>query len=231
MARGGVDDDQRVPRLERDHGAGRVGRGVAEGARRIHQHRPRLDVDRALADPLVGLARLAPPKPDRGLQLVLIVEAERELVPERAEVEAIDEGVDPVEELALQGPALEGLVRGAGLRGVQAERLVEGARVGRTRHLGAPALPIPVLELTAGALDLRRQGLVLLAHRDPVELEHPEADAAAKLGGDLEVDRHRQRPTRARPISSMAAAASRPGTVWLLTTIEKASRSPAGVVA
>src|SRR6266704_2273571 len=169
---------------------------------------------------LVGLARLAPPKADRGLQLVPVVEAERELVTEGAQVEGVDEGVDPVERLALQGPAQEGLVRGAGLRGVQAERLVERARVGRPRHLGAPAFPVAAVELTAGALDLGRQSVVLLAHGHAIELERPEADAGPELGGDLEVDRHDQRPTSARPISSIAATASRPGTVWLLTTIE-----------
>src|SRR5258706_6386881 len=190
IGRGGVHDDQRVRRLERDHGAGRVGRGVAEGTGRIDEHRPRFDVHGTLPDPFVRLARAPPAQHDRGLELVPVVEPERELGPQRAEVERVHQGIDPVEGLPLQGAPQEGFAGGPGLRGVEPEGLVERAGVRGARHLGALAVTVAALQLPARTDDLGLQRVVLLAEREAEDLEYSQAYAAGQLGRDPKVGQH-----------------------------------------
>ena len=173
---------------QRDRGAQGVGRGVAEGTRRVHEHGTGLDVHRPLADALVAFARRPLAEQDRGIDPVEVVQTERQLLAQRDEVERVHQGVDAIERLSLERPAQERLVRRARLRGVEAERLVQRPRVGRPGDLRALPLPVPLPERGAHPVHLRVQGRLALANGDAFEDEQADADAAEEVRGDLELE-------------------------------------------
>ena len=134
-----------------------------------------------LADPLVALAGAALAQHDGRLDAVEVVEAERKLGAQRAEVQGVHQGVDRG-----RGPRPSG-------RGAAAPRSRAGSSWGRgpapcrasgasaaPGHLGALAVAVALAQLAAVARRLSAQSRVGLAHRDPVQHDQAEADTAAR---------------------------------------------------
>lgn len=102
--------EEKARRFGRDLRAIRVGRGVAERSRAVHQGGAIFEVDLFLPDSGVGLARSSRPQgylterrlagrrlAGRRLDAIRVVETDRQKERERREVRGVDRGVDAVD--------------------------------------------------------------------------------------------------------------------------------------
>src|SRR5262249_8667078 len=130
-----------------------------------------------LADARVALPRGAHPDPDRAMDGLPVVEPERQLGLQGAQVAYIHRRMDLGQPLALQDAAQQRLRRRARLGGIDVEPVKERAGLGHARDVGGLLAPVERLEAVADGAQLLVEGGGQLTLLQALGLEHAEPQA------------------------------------------------------
>src|SRR5262245_12918016 len=129
-------DHEQVPAPGVDRGPERVGGRSPEGTVLVGEQETPGEVHALLADPGIAFPLAPDPRLDRAMDLVPVVEAERDLVFHRAQVAYVHRRVDLRQPLALEHPAQQRFAARAGLGGIEVQLVEQGPGFGDARDVG-----------------------------------------------------------------------------------------------
>ena len=149
--------DEQRPSGRGDRGARGVRRRRSEGALVVGQEQPAAEIHSLLADAGIALAVASDAHLDRALDPLAIVETERKLVLERAEVAHVHGRQDARQPFALQHATQQRLAARADLGGIDVELVEQRAGLGDAGDVGRLTAREPADQLAddAVALDVR----------------------------------------------------------------------------